>query len=160
MNNAEDIPPIGLGTLLRALLSELEPAVEQAYAAADPRMRSRYYPILRHLICHGEASVGRIAAAVGVSQPAMTQTIRQMVDDGLLDVSPGADRRARRVRMSEVGAAMVQELRPVWRAVADAARTLERDSGVAIHTALDSLLGALAEKDFATRIAEAKGSNR
>ena len=160
MNNAEDIPPVGLGTLLRALLTELEPAVEQAYATADPRMRSRYYPILRHLLIHEQASVGRIAAAVGVSQPAMTQTIRQMVDDGLLDVSPGADRRARRVRMSEDGAAMVQELRPVWRAVADAARTLERDSGVAIHTALDTLLEALAEKDFATRIAQAKGSNR
>ena len=157
MYHAEDIPPVGLGTLLRALLAELEPAVEQAYALVDPRMRSRYYPILRHLICHREASVGRIAAAVGVSQPAMTQTIRQMVDAGLLDVSPDADRRARRVRMSEDGAAMVQQLRPTWRAVSDAAKTLERDSGVAIHAAFEGLLEALAEKDFATRISEEKG---
>lgn len=158
MENVDDIPPVGLGTLLRAVLAQLEPAVEQAYSAADPRMRSRYYPILRHLLIHEEASVGQIATAVGVSQPAITQTIRQMADDSLLDVRPGADRRARNVRLSAAGMDMVGRLRPVWRAVSAAADGLEQDSDQPIFATLEGVLDALSRQDFASRIAQETGS--
>ena len=159
MEKADDVPPIGLGTLLRAVLAQLEPAVEQSYSAADPRLRSRYYPILRHLLIHEQASVGQIAAAVGVSQPAITQTIRQMADVDLLDVRPGADRRARNVRLSAAGLDMVERLRPVWRAVSAAAAGLERDSGQPIFAALEAVLDALSRQDFANRIAQEKGTD-
>lgn len=158
MENADDVPPVGLGTLLRAVLAQLEPAVEQAYSAADPRMRSRYYPILRHLLIHEQASVGQIAAAVGVSQPAITQTIRQMADVDLLDVRPGADRRARNVRLSAAGLDMVERLRPVWQTVSAAADGLERDSGQPIFAALEAVLEALSSRGFANRIAQEKGT--
>lgn len=151
-----ETPPQGLGTLLRALLAQLEPAVDQAYAAAEPRMRSRYYPIMRQLIA-GDARVSDIAVAIGQSQPAVTQTVRQMVADGFLRVEPGEDRRARLVSLSDHGWAAVDRLRPVWRDVAGAAQSLERDIGQPIARILEEALVALEDKDFAARIAANEG---
>ena len=152
-----DTPPLGLGTLLRALLAQLEPAVEQAYANADPLMRSRYYPVFRALLMHGAATVGAIARDVGVSQPAMTQTIRQMAEDGLLEIALGDDRRARLVRLSARGEEAVATLRPVWSAVAGAAATMERETGVDLAADLQRVLDALEQCGFAARIARAQG---
>ena len=149
--------PVGLGTLLRALLAQLEPAVEQAYAQCDPLMRSRYYPVMRALLSDGQATVGEIAQAVGVSQPAMTQTIRQMVQDDLLEVKLGEDRRARLVTLSERGIEAVASLRPVWAAVSQASATLAAEADIDLVTTLERALAALGEKDFTTRIADAQG---
>lgn len=152
MQSHPTIPPQGLGTLLRAVLAQLEPAVERAYADAEPRMRSRYYPIIRQLIA-GAAKVSDIAAAVGLSQPAITQTVRQMVEDGFLEVDLGEDRRARMVSLSDHGWAAVERLRPAWRNVAGAAQSLERDIGHPLAQILEQALSALEDRDFAMRIA-------
>lgn len=157
MENTGTAPPTGLGTLLRALLAQLEPAVEKAYAVADPLMRSRYYPVMRHLLIEGRASVGELAQCVGVSQPAMTQTIRQMMSDGLLEIEAGEDRRERLVRLSPRGKDAVARLRPVWTAVAHAAASLQQDAGVDLVATLQKAIGALAQRSFAERITEAIG---
>lgn len=157
MDYRSEVPPVGLATLLRALLAQLEPAVEQAYARCVPLMRSRYYPVMRALLSEGQATVGEIAQVVGVSQPAMTQTIRQMVEDSLLDVELGDDRRARLVTLSERGQEAVASLRPVWAAVTEASATLAAEADMDLITALEGALAALGKKDFATRIADAQG---
>lgn len=160
MEYRNEAPPVGLGTLLRALLAQLEPAVEQAYAQCDPLMRSRYYPVMRALLGERQATVGEIAQAVGVSQPAMTQTIRQMVEEDLLEVKLGEDRRARLVTLSDRGMEAVANLRPVWAAVAKASATLAEDADIDLITTLESALAALGEKDFAARIADARGDTK
>ncbi|MBX7457165.1 MarR family winged helix-turn-helix transcriptional regulator [Qipengyuania sp. 1NDH17] len=158
MDSMNDAPPIGLGTVLRALLAQLEPAVENAYSTCDPLMRSRYYPVMRELLVRQQATVGEIAEAAGVSQPAMTQTIRQMSEDGLLEIGIGDDRRARLVKLSARGELAVASLQPAWRAVAEAARGLGDDAGLDLIASLQGVLDALDEKDFSTRIAEARGA--
>lgn len=160
MEIENDHPPVGLGTLLRALLAQLEPAVEQAYSDCDPLMRSRYYPVMRTLLMDGRASVGEIAQKVGVSQPAMTQTIGQMVKDDLLDVDLGEDRRARLVTLSERGNEAVARLRPIWSTIAKATGTLAREADIDLVTTLERALAALSEKDFSARIAEAQGDSK
>ncbi|QZD89405.1 MarR family transcriptional regulator [Qipengyuania aurantiaca] len=160
MEYRNEAPPVGLGTLLRALLAQLEPAVELAYTKCDPLMRSRYYPVMRALLSERQATVGEIAQAVGVSQPAMTQTIRQMVQDDLLEVKLGEDRRARLVTLSERGMEAVANLRPVWAAVSEASATMAADADIDLVTTLERALAALGEKDFAARIADAQGDTK
>ena len=157
MEYRNEAPPVGLGTLLRALLAQLEPAVEHAYTQCDPLMRSRYYPVMRALLKERQATVGEIAQAVGVSQPAMTQTIRQMVEDELLEVELGEDRRARLVKLSARGMEAVASLRPVWAAVAKATATLAEEADIDLITTLERALAALRQKDFAARIAAVQG---
>ncbi|MWV28383.1 MarR family winged helix-turn-helix transcriptional regulator [Aurantiacibacter rhizosphaerae] len=151
----DSIPPIGLGTLLRAVLVQLEPAVEAAYSKAVPQMRSRYYPVFRELLIRERAGVGDLARAIEVTQPAMTQTIDEMEKAGFITREPGEDRRSRLIALSAQGEAAASNLYPVWMAVAAAAKSLERDAGVALDDVLGNVLDALELKDFATRIEEA-----
>ena len=154
MENANSPPAVGLGTLLRSLTAQLDPVVDRIYADTVPAMKSRYYPVMRALAEREQASIGELAAVARVSQPAMTQTVRQMVEAGLLSSDPAADRRARTVRLSRDGMEAVQKLRPIWKAVAGAARSLELDMEISLESALKQALAALEAKDFAARIAE------
>ena len=65
----------------------------------------------------------------------------------------GEDRRARMVSLSDHGWAAIERLRPVWRNVAGAAQSLERDIGHPLAQILEQALSALEDRDFAMRIA-------
>lgn len=151
----ESVPPVGLGTLLRALLGQLEPAVETVYAQAVPQMRSRYYPVFRELLIRQRAGISDLARAIEVTQPAMTQTIDQMEKAGFVNREPGEDKRARMIALSGQGRIAAERLQPAWAAVARAAQSLESEVGVELTQVLGDVLDALEFKDFATRIEEA-----
>ena len=151
-----DSPPsVGLGTLLRALVAQLEPQVETAYQNEVPEMRSRYFPVMRELLIREEVGVSELSALIHVSQPAMSQTIAEMEKAGFVTRHEAVDRRARRVSLSPYGIAAAERLRPVWDSVERAVDTLESEVGVPLREALADLIGALAAKDFQTRIKEA-----
>ena len=53
-----DLQHATLGTLLRALLDQLDPAVEQAYRHLQLDYRPRYTPVLRTLMAQGPCRIG------------------------------------------------------------------------------------------------------
>ena len=59
-----DLQHATLGTLLRALLDQLDPAVEQAYRHLQLDYRPRYTPVLRTLMAQGPCRIKDLALAV------------------------------------------------------------------------------------------------
>lgn len=150
----ELLPPEGLGTLLRSLIAHLDEAVEAASSQVSPAMRPRFYPVMRCLLQCDTLGVGALASAVGVTQPAMTQTVGQMHRVGLVEVEPGADRRQRIIRLSEAGRQAAERLRPLWQAIAEAARELDCETAEPLSDIVRQALQALEDKSFGARIAE------
>ena len=74
----------GLGTQLRHLLELLDGAVQAAYVEAGIATRPRYTPVFKALAEEEPCTLGQIASAAGITQPAATQTIALMVKDGLV----------------------------------------------------------------------------
>ncbi len=147
----------GLGTQLRHLTEMLDGAVQDAYRAAGLHYRPRYTPVMRVLSQTDTCTIGQIAEAAGISQPAATQTVALMLKDGLVTSAPGpGDGRQRLTRLTDAGRAMLPQLQVCWQATAMAAASLDADLAAPLSDTLRAAIAALEKKSFAQRIAEAR----
>lgn len=144
------------GTQLRHLIELMDGAVGAAYEEAGLDYRPRYTPVMRALMAHEPASIGFIAEAAGITQPAATQTVAVMIKDGLVSAEAGAtDGRQKLIRFTEKGRAMIPQLQQCWQATRMAADSLEADLPYPLGEVLASAIDALAAKPFGDRIREA-----
>ena len=145
------------GTQLRHLIELLDGAVATAYVDAGLDYRPRYTPVMRTLIAREPATIGAIAEAAGITQPAATQTVSLMIKDGLLKVEAGAsDARQKLISLTPQGRALVPELQRCWQATAVAAASLEAELPYSLTDLLAAAIGALEAKPYGARIREAR----
>ncbi len=146
--------PTGLGTQLRHLIELLDDAVSEAHDYAGLKYRPRYTPIMRALADGATLTIGQLADAARISQPAATQTVALMLKDGFVDVAPGPqDARQRVVALSAHGRGLMPRLERAWNATDRAAAGL--DAETALSAAVSAALAALDRRPFAQRIAQA-----
>jgi DNA-binding MarR family transcriptional regulator len=106
----------------------LDGAVGATYEEAGLRYRPRYTPVMRVLMAQDAASIGSIAAAAGITQPAATQTVALMIKEGLVFASAGPeDGRQRLIQLTEQGRSMLPAIQRCWQATAGAAASLDAD---------------------------------
>jgi len=148
----------GLGTQLRHLLELLDGAVAEAYALEGLRYRSRYTPVMRALNASEPLTIRQIADSAGISQPAVTQTVGLMIEDGLVSSVPGADARQRMVRLTTVGRALLPSLEGCWRATTAAADDLDAELCCPLSQVLAEAITALERKSFSARLTERRRS--
>ncbi|MEJ7804879.1 MAG: MarR family transcriptional regulator [Telluria sp.] len=145
------------GTQLRHLIELLDGAVGAAYEAAGLTYRPRYTPVMRSLMAKEPATIGLIAEAAGITQPAATQTIALMIKDGIVSVEASpTDARQKMIRLTQLGRDLVPQLKMCWQATAIASASLEAELPFPLSDVLDSAIGALASKSFGERISEAR----
>lgn len=147
----------GLGTQLRHLLELLDGAVQTAYVEAGIDTRPRYTPVFRALAERDTCTLGEVATAAGISQPAATQTIALMVKDGLVSAksAPG-DARQKLVRLTRKGRDLYPRLQACWAATKIAADSLDQDTSTPLSEVLASAIAALQAQPFDQRIAKAR----
>jgi DNA-binding MarR family transcriptional regulator len=146
-----------LGTQLRHLIELLDGAVSNAYEEAGLAYRPRYTPVMRALIEREPATIGHIAAAAGITQPAATQTIALMIREGIVATQAGAeDGRQKLVSLTAAGHALVPKLVLCWQATAAAAASLEAECQ--LSQAVVCAIDALGAKPFGERIREARAA--
>lgn len=145
------------GTQLRHLIELLDGAVGAAYEDAGLDYRPRYTPVMRALIASEPVTIGFIAEAAGITQPAATQTVALMIKDGLVAAEASAsDGRHKMIRLTPKGREMVAALTVCWQATAIASASLEADLPFPLAKVLDSAIAALKAKPFGDRIREAR----
>jgi DNA-binding MarR family transcriptional regulator len=149
----------GLGTQLRHLIELLDGAVEQSYVVAGlPDYRPRFTPVMRVLAAKTKVTIGEIAAAAGITQPAATQTVNVMQKKGLLKVEAGIeDARQRVVSLSAKGLEILPILTECWRATSLAAASLDADLDMPLSLCLAQAVEALAARPFGDRIRDHNG---
>ena len=144
----------GLGSSLRRLIAALDGGAQQVYDRLGVDFRPRYFPIARHLLEDGPTPVSQLSDLLGMTQPATSQTLREMERDGLIEFKAGGDRRVRLASLSSKGLSLCHRLEPVWEAAASCAGDLGAEAGVDLDAVLTRLLAALDQRSFATRIEE------
>jgi DNA-binding MarR family transcriptional regulator len=146
----------GLGTRMRHVLELLDGDVARVYADLGVTgYRPRFSPVVRALVALGPLSIRDLAAAVGVTHSAASQTAAQMTRAGLLTLEPGTDARQRIARLT----ARTRELLPLieaeWAATDAAAAELEAELPAALTDVLMTTERALVSRSMRTRIADA-----
>ena len=145
------------GTQLRHLIELLDGAVGHAYEEAGLTYRPRYTPVMRSLMASEPATIGFIAQAAGITQPAATQTVALMIKDGLVTVEPGAsDARQKMIRLTPEGRDMLPALQRCWQATATAAASLEAELPYSLSDLLGAAIGALETQSMGERIRVAR----
>jgi DNA-binding MarR family transcriptional regulator len=141
-----DRGPSALGARLRRLSERIDEDAGRIYADLGIPFRQRWWGVMEHLHDHGPSSVGDLAAALGISQPSVSQTRRSLEAAGLLHVRADAnDGRSRSLDLSIEGRELYLRMSPVWAAMDAVARDLnaETDNVVAALERLDSALARI-----------------
>ncbi len=144
-----------LGTLLRHLVELLDGAVEQAYLGAGLTYRPRYTPVMRALRALGPASIRAISLHARITHSATSQTVAQMVKDGLVQSRPGQDARERIITLTTPARRMLPALERQWAIIDTAAGRLDGELSVALSAVVAEAIEALAREGFAERIERA-----
>jgi DNA-binding MarR family transcriptional regulator len=144
--------PPSLGTELRRLIELLDGDVERIYKSRGHKFRPRYTPVVRALEALGSASIKSIAQHSGLSHSAVSQTVAQMVKEGLLCTSEGKDGRERIVAMAPLLAKMIPSLHMQWEATRLAAKLLDAELSASLLDIVGEAIGALQQRSFAERI--------
>ncbi|MFF3323946.1 MarR family winged helix-turn-helix transcriptional regulator [Streptomyces sp. NPDC002889] len=145
-----------LGTRLRLLLGLLEADVAAVYSDLGlAEVRPRYTPVLRTLARRGPSSIQDLAAAVGVTHSAASQTVAHLVKDGLTVVGPGRDGRQRITSLTPKAESLLPALDAEWEATTAAATAFEAELSFPLSELIGEALEALRRRPMRRRIADA-----
>lgn len=115
-----------LGTRMKRLGERLQADTQAVIEAMELPIGAGQCPMLAAIERLGPLTVGDLAEALGITQPAVTRSVNQLVDLGYLEVKPAEDDQRRRiVDLTESGRALVEHAQAaIWPRIEDAVRDL------------------------------------
>lgn len=138
---------------LKMLLNAMDADIASLYPAQGAgAVSTRFSMVLVRLKYRGPLTIRDLAAQVGVTHSAMSQTVAAMKKEGLIESSPGTDARTRVVQLTDAGLALVPFLEAEWRATEAAWAELEQEIPYALAQVVEDLNSALARRTFRDRL--------
>ena len=77
-------------------------------------LRTTQYSLLRRLRRAGEIRQRDLGGLTSLDETTLTRNLRPLIDSGWVAIRPGEDRREKLVRLTDAGAAKLQDARPAW----------------------------------------------
>lgn len=141
-----------IGARLRRLSDRIDREADGLYSAFGIDFEQRWFGVMNQLALNKAMSVSDLATALGVTHVAVSQTRAALIARKLISTAddPG-DARRRVLTLSAQGRKLVKELSPLWEALNDAARELDREAG-GVADALARLEAALDKRSLAARV--------
>jgi DNA-binding MarR family transcriptional regulator len=141
----------GVGARLRRLSERIDREARAVYKRAGIDFEQRWVGVLILLMERGAVTVGELAEALGIRQPSVSQTLRSLQAAKLVSArTDPRDPRRRIQSLTEAGLQLVERARPVWEALMEAARDLDRE-GIDIVTPLAQIERELDRKSLYER---------
>lgn len=150
----------GLASRLRRVTQMMLEDGDRAYAAAGLQFRTRLFPIVFGLHRDGPMTVSELTAFSGFSQPATSQTLKQLAEAGHVSISKGKDARERLVKLTPAGEKLVESVQPFWRRARAAQEGLLAETQPNFLEALASLEAALERRSLFERIQDAAANEQ
>lgn len=146
-----------LGTRLRRLGERLQADTQRILDDHDLAIQAAHFPFLAAIDRLGPSTIGELAEAVGVSQPAATRAIGLLADAHLVVITTDRDdQRCRRVALGAHGSALVEAgKRVVWPLIEAAVRDLCHAGSGPLLAQLAAIEDGLAAAPLAHRAATA-----
>ncbi|HEY9715552.1 MAG TPA: helix-turn-helix domain-containing GNAT family N-acetyltransferase [Chroococcales cyanobacterium] len=129
MDHLDTLGRLALGSRMKRLSERFVDEASAIYAQHDIEFEPKWFPIFHFVSTNGSASITDIAAAVGVTHPAVNQIGGQLIEAGLLTAAAGDDRRKRMLSLTAKGQRMRARLEPVWRAMHAAVSDIMEEAG-------------------------------
>lgn len=149
---------LALGTRLKRIGERLQADTQEIFAAHGVAVQATHHPLIAALDEEGPLTVGELAQALGVAQPGVTRSVRDLAERGIVDIGQDAtDQRRRPVSLTEAGRALVEAARAeVWPKVAQSVTDALGPEADRFLAQLDRLENALADLSLLKRAQEAR----
>lgn len=145
--------PAFLGSRLKRLAEQFQAGAARVIERTGMPVQPAHMPLIAALQ-GGPMAVGALAQAVGTSQPGVTRSTRQLADLGLVRSERAADRRERRVALTEAGEALVGRCRKIiWPPVERVVEAMCEQLDGPVIAQLASLEAQLADRSLDARVA-------
>jgi DNA-binding MarR family transcriptional regulator len=142
------------GTRLRRLSERLDRDVQEIYRHSGVGFEPRWFPVVAALR-EGPASVGELAARIGVTHAAVSQVRGALAERGLVRARPDpADQRRQVLELTDKGLQTTQRLEPLWEAIAAATREMLQQAAPGLEAEMERLEAALSEQALKDRVLE------
>jgi len=146
-----------LAARLRRLSERLDRDATRLYAAQNVRFEQRWYGLLNQLHLNGPMSVGEIGKALRITHVSVSQARRSLEAAGIIiSAASAVDARRRELSLTAKGAALVEQLSPLWQALNDVSEALNAEANDVVRL-LDQLDDALARRSLFDRVADKVG---
>lgn len=143
------------GTRLRRLSERMDRDVRELYRAHGLDFEPSWFPVFAALSELGAMSVGELAAHMRITHAAVSQIRGRLLKDGLVRVRADAsDHRRQMLQLTERGEALVERVRPLWRAIAEVTEALNRQFSPKLLAELSAFEGALEGRSLFARVNE------
>jgi DNA-binding MarR family transcriptional regulator len=140
------------GTALRKAARRVSLLYDSVIASTG--LRSTQMAVLIHVARHGAPSMGELAAYMVVDRSALTENLKPLIRDGLVEVKPSEqDRRTRHVTLTDSGYAKLHASMDLWRS---AQRRFDAAFGAEAAAVLRASLHRIAADEFLTAFEDAK----
>ncbi|MBP6013623.1 MAG: MarR family transcriptional regulator [Alphaproteobacteria bacterium] len=144
------------GTRLRRLSERMDRDVRELYRTHGIDFEPSWFPIFSALSELGAMSVGELAAHMRITHAAVSQIRGRLLKEGLVRVRADvSDHRRQMLQLTDRGEALVERLRPLWRAIAEVTEALNREHSPALLAELSAFEGALDQRSLFARVNEA-----
>ncbi|MGW6003475.1 MarR family winged helix-turn-helix transcriptional regulator [Oerskovia enterophila] len=140
---------------LHALLRRLDDEIGTVYTDRGvDGVRPRFvYPLIR-LAHTGPLTIRELAASLGRTHSAMSQTVTAMRSEGLVQTESGEDARTRRVALTDKARALVPFLEAEWRATEESIAEIDDELPHALSAVVADLERVLASRSLRERLVE------
>ncbi|TWB63515.1 MarR family winged helix-turn-helix transcriptional regulator [Nitrospirillum viridazoti] len=148
-----------LGARLRRLSETIDGDATRTYDTLGVTFEQRWFGVLNQLVLNGPLTVGELAGHLRITHVSVSQTRASLEKAGLARTTADPDdARRRRLALTPAGMALVDTLRPLWRALETAALELDAEAQ-AVTAALDRLEDALARRSLYQRVLDHLGDD-
>ncbi len=151
---------LALASRLKRLSDRLLQEAGGIYRKEGLGFEPRWFLVFHQLAEGPPRSVTALAAAVGLTHPAVVLAAQEMEAAGLVaSVRDAADRRKRRLELTPRGRQVAEALRPVWAGIEAATREVAGASGVDLLAVIDAIEAALDEMPLGERVRRRRGGS-
>lgn len=142
-----------LGSRLRHLLELLDGDVAAVYGELGlPDVRPRFAPVVRTITQGGPSTIRDLAAAIGVTHSAASQTVAEMARRDLVRLEPGGDARQRIVHLTDRAARLLPVIEAEMAATVAAAEALDAELPYPLSRLVEEAVAALERRPMRDRI--------
>lgn len=150
-----DLGHLTLGSRFKRLGDRLQADTQRILEAHGLAIQAGQFTFLAALDRLGPSTIGELAEAVGVSQPAATRTLGQLAEDGVVVIqTPPDDQRRRTVALAKRGRELVDKgKREVWPLIEAAVKELCAPAKGPLLAQIAALEDGLAARPLDERVA-------
>lgn len=77
-------------------------------------LRSTQATLLMVIAIAGTPTISRLAERLVMDRTTLARDLKPLADQGLVEITPGSDRRYREVQLTDAGRAKLREIIPLW----------------------------------------------